>query len=226
MILANCVIPCHNHLLFCFHRWGSLSRCVGLWLTLTSSSTHSSPTGSPGPLRKRTVSVNFWDTLPIISQNHPTRRSCSLFSSPRHYHFHSCYFCKEFSKSRNIFIFWNLWCSFYIFLFMLVFKFWRWYYSSVTYRFIFLVVFHSQPAIHAVINTVVFPWKWLRQLWNMKLMNMIWFLGKRGQHFRVSFKHFLCKYSHLHCHVSHVQVQDINPVIYESYIRLCYIHEH
>ncbi|XP_050709869.1 uncharacterized protein LOC126994590 isoform X1 [Eriocheir sinensis] len=39
-------------------RWGSLSRCVGLWLTLTSS-THTSPTGSPGPLRKRTVSVNF-----------------------------------------------------------------------------------------------------------------------------------------------------------------------
>lgn len=41
------------------NRWGSLSRCVGLWLTLTSS-THTSPTGSPGPLRKRTVSVNFW----------------------------------------------------------------------------------------------------------------------------------------------------------------------
>lgn len=39
-------------------RWGSLSKCVGLWLTLTSS-THTSPTGSPGPLRKRTVSVNF-----------------------------------------------------------------------------------------------------------------------------------------------------------------------
>ncbi|XP_037774456.1 uncharacterized protein LOC119571063 [Penaeus monodon] len=39
-------------------RWGSLSRCVGLWLTLTSS-TQSSPAGSPGPLRKRTVSVNF-----------------------------------------------------------------------------------------------------------------------------------------------------------------------
>ncbi|KAK8744990.1 hypothetical protein OTU49_000392 [Cherax quadricarinatus] len=39
-------------------RWGSLSRCVGLWLTLTSS-THTSPTGSPGPLRKRTVSVTF-----------------------------------------------------------------------------------------------------------------------------------------------------------------------
>lgn len=39
-------------------RWGSLSRCVGLWLTLTSS-TQNSPAASPGPLRKRTVSVNF-----------------------------------------------------------------------------------------------------------------------------------------------------------------------
>lgn len=39
-------------------RWGSLSKCVGLWLTLTSS-TQNSPAGSPGPLRKRTVSVNF-----------------------------------------------------------------------------------------------------------------------------------------------------------------------
>ncbi|XP_064087152.1 uncharacterized protein LOC135201812 isoform X2 [Macrobrachium nipponense] len=39
-------------------RWGSLSRCVGLWLTLTSS-TQTSPTGSPKPIRQRTVSVNF-----------------------------------------------------------------------------------------------------------------------------------------------------------------------
>lgn len=39
-------------------RWGSLSRCVGLWLTLTSS-TQTSPTGSPKPMRQRTVSVNF-----------------------------------------------------------------------------------------------------------------------------------------------------------------------
>lgn len=50
---------CITNLVSLLCRWGSLSKCVGLWLTLTSS-TQNSPAGSPGPLRKRTVSVNFW----------------------------------------------------------------------------------------------------------------------------------------------------------------------
>ncbi|KAL7633960.1 UNVERIFIED_CONTAM: hypothetical protein RMT77_015921 [Armadillidium vulgare] len=40
-------------------RWGTLSKCVGMWLNSLTSSRNSSPATSPAVRRKRTLSVNF-----------------------------------------------------------------------------------------------------------------------------------------------------------------------